>query len=483
MRICQLENVTKPLVLVTFLSTLFSSCSNITVDPKRDERVIIANWNKVAPRFTHLTEKDEPIVHPFFDVNPEIQNFSSNPDLNGEINTIITTPEGSSYQYDLDLYSGKLYRERNFCPQDDIWQDYLADLMTPNFTQGIIPRVLDEAQKPMRAIIISSPDYIENFNLNPDHFEKMRVIGSVILENCESFPCDQMSKWKPTQILVGVAPRDPRYFGLKSFKDLKETTDWTYTKGMLNNMYGTHRLGEKSATAFRVSKELNLKDSYDYFTKNSNVISYDKLAELGNKRQACFELYDSMWNDVEKIRTENKGQQDLFLNFFKNFYSKSSDLFFECQKFVRPATIIENPRRLWFFSYIQAFTLLEKSGFYYSCSDNAWAYNPRVDDKTLFVNQNKELARCRARSLEYAFDRAINGMSLLKTQSNKQFRFVEYDNGRGGSHQKIYGWIFDRVQYFECKYQSKKNQPKRFDIFPQDVIWENFKSDDQGTVR
>ncbi len=483
MRICQLQNMIKPVVLATFFPILFFGCANTTVDPKREERVIVANWNKLPQRFTHVGEKEETIAHPFFDVNPEINNFSSNPDQNAEINYVLTTPEGSNYQYDMDLYSGKLYRERTYCPQDDIWQDYLADLMTPNFSQGVVPRVLDEEQKPMRVIVISSSDWIEPFKEDPNYFDKVRVIGSVILENCESFPCDQQSKWKPTQILVGVAPRDPRYQGIKSFRDLKEVTDWSYTKGMLNNMYGTHRLGEKTAAAFRVSKELNLKDSFDYFGKTATIITYDKLAELNTKRQACMQLYDDMWTEVEKIRSQNRGQQDLFLNFFKNFYSKSSDTFFECQKFVRPGTIIDNPRRLWFFSYIQAFTLLEKNGFYYSCSDNAWAYNPKVDDSSFFVNQNKELARCRAKSLEYAFDRAINGMSLLKTQTNKQYRFIEYDNGRGGSHQKIFGWIYDRVQYFECKYQPKKALQSRFEIFPQDVIWENFRSEESGVVR
>lgn len=483
MRICQLQKQTKTILLGIIFSTFFGACTTIPIDTKRDERVIVANWNKLPLRFAHVDDNDQPIVHPFFDVSPEIKNLFSSKGLNLPIRFILTTPENSQYQYDFDLYSGKLFRERKFCPQDDIWQDYLADLMTPNFSQGIIPRVFGEDKKPLKVLVISSKNIVEPFKENPDHFDEVRVVGSVILENCENFPCDRQSKWKPRQILVGVSPRDPKYEGVTSFVELKKSIDWPYTKGMLNNMFGTHRIGNKSTAAYRLSKELNLKDSFDYFNKTATVLNYEQLSELGVKRIACMKIYDDLWTEAEKIREQKANQQDLFFTLFKDFYSKNSNEFYECQKYVRPATIIENPRRHWFFTYIQAFSALEKNGFYYSCSNNAWAYNVKVDDNSFFVDQNKELARCRAKDFQKAFDQSINGMGLMKSQTNRQYRYLEYDNGRGGSHQKIYAWIYDKVQYFECKYQTKKSNESSFDIFPQDVIWENFQSQEVGTVR
>lgn len=483
MRICQLQTVTKPILQGIIFSIIFGACTTIPVDTKRDERVIVANWNKLALRFAHVDDKDQAIAHPFFDVSPEIKNLFSSKGLNLPIKFIVTTPKDSLYQYDFDIYSGKLFRERKFCPQDDIWQDYRADLTTPNFTQGIIPRVYGEDKKPMKVIVISSKEVIEPFKENPDHYDDVRIVGSVILENCENYPCDIQSKWKPKQILVGVSPKDPKYQNVDNFLQLKKSTDWPYTKGMLNNMFGTHRLGNKSTAAFRLTRELNLKDSFDYFSKTATVLTYEKLSELNVIRSSCLKMYDEMWTEAEKIRGQKEKQQDLFFTFFKDFYSKKSTEFYECQKFVRPATIIENPRRHWFFTFIQAFTILEKNGFYYSCGDNAWAYNPKVDENTYFVDQNKELARCRARNFEKAFDQAINGMGLMKSQTNRQYRFIEYDNGRGGSHQKIFAWIYDKVQYFECKYQTQKPNQSSFEIFPQDVIWENFQSQNGEIVR
>ena len=100
-----------------------------------------------------------------------------------------------------------------------------------------------------------------------------------------------------------------------------------------------------------------------------------------------------------------------------------------------------------------------------------------------FADQNIELNRCRAKNFEKAFDRAINGMSLMKNQTKGQFRFVEYDNGKGGSHQKIYAWLYDRPHNYLCKYASKTPIQTTFDIFPHDVAWESFYENAEQVVR
>ena len=75
----------------------------------------------------------------------------------------------------------------------------------------------------------------------------------------------------------------------------------------------------------------------------------------------------------------------------------------------------------------------------------------------------------------------------MKNQTNRTFRFVEYDTPRGGSHQKIYAWIAESGKISVCKNakepvksETKENQ---FDPFPQDVVWQNFSSDKDKTVK
>lgn len=482
---CQFKNTTFSLLLKSFCLIYLVGCAETPVAPvKKDDRLIVAQWNKLPLRFSDREIKDDAFVtNPFFDIDPKIENFKDKELDNFGIRYFVSTPVESKFQYNIDLYSGKLYRERAFCAQDDIWQNYSGDLLTPNFTQGFVPRVYDEAKQPQRLIVISDKEAIEPFKEQPQYFDIARVIGSVVVERCENFPCDQNEKWKASQILVGVSAREVKLNSLDTFVELKKKINWNYAKAMIVNMNGYHKLGGRTHAAFRISKELNLKDTYAYFSKNSKKISNEEFGELNTWRVGCMKLYDSIWDESEKIRKQDHGQAESFLKYFKEFYAKSSNEFYQCQKLVRPANIVENHRRLWFFSYIQAFNLLEKNGFYYSCVDNAWAYNPRVDTDKFYVDQNKELARCRAKNFEKAFDQAINGMSLMRNQTNRQFRFIEYDNMSGGSHQKLYSWIFDKNQNFACKYDSKTPNQIPFEVFPQDVVWENFKQDDAGVVR
>ena len=478
MSICQLQFTAKSILVTGFAAFLLSGCgSQPVLETKNDDRVIKASWLKLPLRFAHQDMDDQHLTHPFFDVDPAI---AALPDGVLKTRFFVTTAEGSGFQYNLDLYSGRLYREREFCPQEDIWEFYRGKVERPNFTQGIVPRVFDETNSPQRVIILSDKNSVQPFKYHPTHYDDARIIGSIILEACESFPCDRADKWRQTQILVGVSAADSTREGITTFTKLKNSTDWSYVKAMLTNMYGTFSVGGKDYPAYRISRELNPKDTKSYFDKKATLVNMKKMEEW---RIGCMKLYDELWTSAEKIRGQKNGQADSFLKLFKEFYAKNSDQFYGCQKLVRPANINEDYRRLWFMTFIQAFTNLEKNGFFYSCHDGAWAYNPKVDDTKFFNNQNNELARCRAKDFEKSFDQAINGLGLMKSQTNKMYRFVEYDNGRGGSHQKIYGWISGKTTNYTCVGAKRGSTLPPAEIFPQDVTWEHFKLDDDRTVR
>jgi hypothetical protein len=477
MSICQLQTNMKSFLVTTMTGFFLFGCSTPKpVEQKVDNRVIQANWLKLPLRFADHDMDDNPITHPFFDLDPLLQTKSN------QFTTrfFVATPVDSGFEYDIDLYSGHLYQERAYCPQNDVWEFYKGEIDRPNFTQGIVPRIYDETNSPQKIIIISKKESVQAFKYHPTHYDDARIVGSMILDRCESFPCDRTEKWHSAQILVGVSPADESLRGVTTLSALKNSLDWNYVKAMLVNKEGTFNFSGKEFPATRISRELNALDTKNYFDKHSTIVNMQKLEEW---RVGCMKLYDSMWETSEKIRAQKNGQADDFLNFFKEFYAKDSDQFYGCQKLVRPANINENHRRLWFFAHIQAFTLLEKNGFFYNCHDNAWAYNPKVDDEKYFNNQNVELARCRSKDFQKSFDQAINGMSLMKNQTNQNFRFVEYDNIHGGSHQKIYGWIPGRSTKFTCVGDKKKQDAPMDEIFPHDVIWEHFKIDEDRTIR
>lgn len=476
MSICQLQNLMKRTLVAGIFGILLQSCATTApVDTKIDERVIKASWLKLPLRFAHQDKDDQPITHPFFDIDPTLATQNNQFTLR----YFLATAAESSFQYDLDLLSGRLYRTREYCPQDDIWEFYTGQIEKPNFAQGFVPRIFDENKKPQRIMILSDKEHIQPFKHHPTHYDDARIVGSFIVEACESFPCDRADKWTSSQILVGVSPYDSRMAGVETFTELKSKVDWSYTKAMLVNMHGTFSVGGKHYPAYRISRELNTRDTKKYFDEKATIVNVQKLSDW---RVGCMKMYDSLWEESEKIRALKYNQADEFLKFFKAFYAKDSGEFYKCQQLVRPGNINEDYRRVWFFSFIQAFNLLEKNGFFYNCHDNAWAYNPKVDGEKYFNNQNKELARCRSKDFEKSFDQAINGMSLMKNQTNLMFRFIEFDNLRGGSHQKIYGWVPEKTTHHACKGKAKTSaQPS--ELFPQDVIWEHFQNDVDKTIR
>ena len=470
MRICQLQNLLRNIFVAIFLI----SCSTPKIADKHEERLITPNWLKVPLKFAIRDLDDKYLTHPFFDIVPAFKKETKT------INYFIITPEDSAYKYSFDLYSGKLYKDRDYCPVNDIWEFYKGDVYKPNFTQGIVPRTYDQNSNPQKIIIFSDPQKIEKFKYLPTNYDTAKIVGSLILDSCSTFPCDSKAKWIPTQILLAVNARDPGYAKINMLADLKSKVDWSYVKSILVNQEGVHQIGDKYYPAYRITKEYNLEDTVKYFDSYSTVVKMDELTKW---RESCFKLYDDVWDKVEKIRAEKHDQQTKFLNFFKEFYSKNSSQFYKCQKLVRTANINENDRRLWFFTYLQAFTNLEKNGFFFSCSEKAWLYNAKVDDTHFFNDQNKELARCRSRNLEKSFDQAINGLSLMKYQINKNFRYIEYDTQHGGSHQKLYSWVTDSGKVSLCKNQKGAIKENQFDLFPQDVAWPNFTPDDDKLIQ
>ncbi len=469
MRICQLQNILSSIFLTIFLI----SCSTPPRVEKHDDRLITPNWFKVGPKYTYRDLQDNYITHPFYDVDPGITKNIE------ELRYFVSTPEDSSYKYNFDLLSGHLYKDRDFCATEDIWDVYKGEVSKPNFTMGIVPRIFDQNSDPQRIVVFSDPKEVEKFKLHPTNYDTAKVLGSILIEKCESFPCDQNAKWTPSQILVAVNSHDPEFSAIKYIHELKSKVDWVYFRAFIQSLEGVHQMGKQFFPAFKISHELNFEETVRYFVINSVPLKMDELSKM---RLGCFDLYDQIWETTEKIRSEKSEQQTKFLNFFKEFYAKNSAKYYSCQKLVGSASINENPRRFWFFTYLSAFTNMEKNGFYYSCSQKSWFYNPKVDETKNFVDQNNELARCKPRDFEKSFDQAINGLSLMKNQINKSYRFIEYDTQHGGSHQKIYNWVDVGGKVTVCKNPKDSSQDIPFEIFPQDVVWPSFAPDNDKTI-
>jgi hypothetical protein len=485
---CQMENILRIFLLSIFLtscsyfdrwktpepammevsSTAASVSPNQISVPPEINNSIDAKWFNIPLRFTLGEQDDKVFVHPFFDA----QAFPTELKQNDLINYILTTPEDSPYKYSLDLFSGKIFRERDYCSQKDIWDAYEGEVYRPNFSLGIVPQTYDQDQAPLQIMVFaSSSDLVVKFDTVPSKFSIARILGSVTVEHCESYPCDSKDKWVPTQILVGVNNNDLGFAKIQSINELKEKVDWNYSRAFLVNEGGVHSMGLKAYPAYRITKILNKDRTLFYLRDKTTKLN---LAELNTWRETCFALYDKIWGKADEIRKGDAADKpDEFFQYFKEFYKSSADDFYKCQKLVRPANINENSNRHWFFAFLLAAVNLEKNGFYYNCQEKTWAYNPKLDDNKFLNDHLKELDRCRAKNFEKMFDQAINGLGLVKNHHNKTFRYIEYDSGIGGTHQKLYSWIISSNRSYTCK-QKPESRENEYEIFPHDVVWEAF---------
>jgi hypothetical protein len=339
----------------------------------------------------------------------------------------------------------------------------------PNFSMGIIPRTYNQERTVQKIIIFKENIENENFLFAPEDTREARVVGSVILEHCEHYPCNSQNRWKSTQILIGVDTQDSRYGDIETLAELKLAINWPYTKAYLENQFGAHRIGHKNYSAYRVRVEYDEEQTAKFFKNTASDINIQKLQDW---RKTCFNLYDSIWADVLRIRSEKSNQQALFLKMFRDFYLHDYQQYSSCHKLVRPANIDKDEERHWFFTFVSAVLKLEEIGFRYSCKDNVWLYNALHDLESLFGNDKQEYLECKPGIFEKIFDHATNVTMVLENQVEKDLRYIEYDTKRGGTHQKLYSWIIESNQKLVC---DQSNPPP--EMFPRDVTWRSFKSD------
>ncbi len=477
---CQLENVLRSFLVIYLLSACSSVNSVKVLEAKPlvsdQQQVIMPGWFKISENFSHRDPEGNYLVHPFFDLSPKSENLKDQ----SLFNYFVTVPFESLYKYNFDLYSGKLYKERNYCSSNDVWDIYTSEIFKPNFTQGIVPRTYDQNLSPQKIIIFSNSDKLnKNFSYDIKQFHTARVLGSFIIEFCEVYPCGAKSKWLPSQILVGVDSADASLSKVSLLSELKSKFDWNYVRAMLVNQDGVHKLGQKTVPAYRITRELTQADSLKYLNKNSKNVD---VLELEKWRETCFKLYNDIWDKSEIIRLDKVGQKDRFFKYFKEFYKFYYKDFNQCQKLVRPANITENDNRLWFFSFLQAFSNLESNGYYYNCWDKSWAYNPYVQDDHYYYDQAKEFERCHARDFEKIFDQTMSGLGLMRVQTSKFFRFIEYDTQRGGSHQKLYSWVQLQSKSNVCL-DGQDSSEGQLEIFPQDVVWPAYLKDEEKIIK
>jgi hypothetical protein len=436
------------------------------------------SWLKVPERFSFKGDWGKYIHHNFFD---ELPSDKSNPNM---INAVILTPKDEEAYYGLDLVSGEPYKRAAFCSFKDVTGKFGPSMNKPEFSMGIVPRVLDMLGRPLQVVVFGGK------GLKSNSLHRVKVVGGVVENYCEVWPCGIARSWMSSIVLVAVHPEDEKFRDIDSVFTLKKAVDWPEFKAFMENGRGVHIKSSSSFPAYKIKGEVGPGVALKKALEMGHVFTAH---EMFSMRTACHKLYDYVWNSVQILRgskDENltrwvkpfnkdapeKIKED-FASYIHYFTEKYSDRYNTCLKYVRGSNINDDRERHWFFSYFNAFFLVKNLENIHICPENLWTKNFYNYKKgAMEYDFLKELKKCNGKELDYAFVRAITKLKNLGHQGLPSYKYITYDSEAGGSHQKIYSWVSQDGLDIYCN--SKKEREIRDQKwvfgFPNDIDWKNF---------
>lgn len=515
-RYCQFEKIKIFIFLLIFplIATQLISCASHSDDeaPKNAPITFEAKpvWFNGPERFHYRNRNYDIETHAFFDLAPLESNERK------ELSYVLLTPKESEFGYDIDLKSGQLFKKYQYCPQNDVWKTYPEKIERPPYTEGFIPRLMDQFGRPMRVFIFGDKSFFVNDKKEVAFSQRARIVGGVVQQYCHSYPCAGREKWLSTMVMIGVVPFDPKMRDVNNIEELKKKVDWNAAKAFMENGYGRKLGPPRDEPVYRVISEVSTENAWKYGFEKGHLF---QMPEMNTIRSSCYKLYDSIWigakrarivteesninkqdiakraKEIEELKNDftrmtvindtytNREEEKLeylekvqkkemnFGDFFKTIYFDYGDRLKTCFQYVRPANLVHDPERHWFFVYIESFLNVEQLGNFYMCSRKAWVENPIINNGKRTYNKNL-LKNCTGTELDLSFDSSITFLTGLKRSNREHYRFIEDDIGIGGSHQKIQSWVYLDGKKLSCEETFRTaSEPL---IFPEDIRWSPF---------
>jgi hypothetical protein len=441
-----------------------------------------ARWFKTLKRFTHTNSKNEVLANRFFDVSP-INDIKKK-----TLNIIVTTPEDSLYHNGLNISSGQIYVDKKFCPQEDEYNQYSSKVFKPPFSIGVVPRVLDQLNKPQKIIVFGGKNYFKKYYLT--HYFDVRLVGGYIEQLCPRGGCLNSDEWKSRLVLIAVQNGHEKYNHVQNLTDLKIMHDWDYIKAFVQNGMGKNKIADKYYASYRMGAEVTSGQAISFLKENSTIFSLQKLQSM---RLSCYKLYDFLWKDLsyvsanereavtkEEIRKkaiairDSRGRYRLEKPFNKRFmkdFKQFGEQYKTCSKYIKPTNINTDPKRHWFFAYLSAFHKLHDLGYAFNCKADSWQRNPLLSGGKRMISLEEQFSSCSNMDIDKSMSSAIRMLDTLRKNQRRSYRYVDYDKGSVGTHQKLYSWVESDGKVNSCSDLSESGFSSRRAIFPSDIFW------------
>jgi hypothetical protein len=479
LRLCQLKSLS--LLLAWML--ILSACSSRKESSLETELLttFTRNWFGVNPEHALLVKNTEPAPHLLFDTTADF-NYGQR-----TVNTILTVVKGSRHSYAIDLNSGQRYYSHTYCKQQDVWGKFSGSLETPEFSIGHLPRVLDQLGEPQKVIVWSKRnDFGSTVATN---YSRVKLVGAYVEQICPMGNCLGKNNWLSRLVFIGVDAEDKTLHGINTIEDFQREFNWDESKALLENIDGRNVIGNMKYPAIRISQLIQYDDAFDFFSKKS-IFFDDK--ELGRIQKSCHKLYDELWTQVGEMRPEDRPVNSLeelkvriklreelrkqkkpigfaarFAAFTKRYFNEVST----CEKFVYHGNFNQAPEKFWFLSHVGLFYRLHREGYYFDCRGKAWNRNVLNDRGQQVYDIKQGINDCREEDIDKAMGYLPNFLSGLKSEQD-YFKFIDYDNGAHGTHQRLFSWVKVKGRHYECSGDPNLKIKKEDRPYPEEVRWQ-----------
>lgn len=144
--------------------------------------------------------------------------FISSGSVPGEYDFLVEIPGGSPNKYEFRTATGQILLDRIICPRNVLGTDKWIHSFPANY--GISPGLFNEDGDPLDLLVLGNRKTYKKMILDKlVKPRKVRIIGTLLMEECDKVPCmenDWIQDWK----ILAVDKDDPSYKLIQTTKDL-----------------------------------------------------------------------------------------------------------------------------------------------------------------------------------------------------------------------------------------------------------------------
>ena len=416
-------------------------------------------WQRIPKRFVFYDEAGGFIPHGFFDLVPFVNVKQRT------VNFVMTNPIQAKFRYSFNLASGNLYRRHRYCSRDDMAKKYERSLYRPPYTEGFVPRLLDQTGMPQQIVVFGDKNYLRPFDKTTDQSQRVQVVGGVLKQHCKSYPCREKD-WHSSIVLVAINSMDEDLQNVRDLKGLKAVVDWDHALAFIGNSDGHHYIGGKFHQAVRVKGIFKAKSALQSALGQGHLFTFKEMKSI---QSGCLRLYDYLWDSAELIRKKGKKSKKLphFARFFGDFYESYHRRMATCLKYVRYSNINHHVKRHWFFVFVDMFYKLHQLDYIYLCEKQVWIAKTKAPRTGKRADLYK---KCTNKQLSIGMERGLALLGRLHRNRREHYRYLTYDEGAAGSNQKLYSWVYSSGKQLQCEDDREKDPT----VFPKGVYWQDY---------